>query len=249
MKIYLGSIAWRSYEAAFVKSLVQLIKAYPQVAFLPHVGDALVERARSVVATHFLEMTDADVLLTIDSDISFKPEDAIRICEQAMKADIVVGAYACRSSAIPKPSSHLWTEPVEFDSQAKLVPVKWGATGFMAAHRRVFERLASRPDMTICDVLHPWHFRPFYLPFIYDDPDGGHVLLSEDYAFCERARQEGFEVWLDPTVRLGHIGDYMYRLEDMVQKPLPAGPMRLTRTGLVYKAEYAEGVRPAVPVL
>ena len=30
--------------------------------------------------------------------------------------------------------------------------------------------------------------------------------LGEDLAFCKRARDLGYEIWAEPTVRLGHIG-------------------------------------------
>ena len=30
--------------------------------------------------------------------------------------------------------------------------------------------------------------------------------LGEDLAFCKRALDEGFEIWAEPTVQLGHIG-------------------------------------------
>ncbi len=31
------------------------------------------------------------------------------------------------------------------------------------------------------------------------------ICGSEDIAFCERARRAGFEIWFDPTVRVGHV--------------------------------------------
>jgi hypothetical protein len=30
--------------------------------------------------------------------------------------------------------------------------------------------------------------------------------IGEDYLFCDRARELGFEVWIDPTIKLGHMG-------------------------------------------
>jgi hypothetical protein len=34
--------------------------------------------------------------------------------------------------------------------------------------------------------------------------------LSEDYAFCRRWQELGGEVWLDPIVKLDHIGHYTF---------------------------------------
>ena len=44
-------------------------------------------------------------------------------------------------------------------------------------------------------VLH--HFKTCFLPM---------ADYGEDLAFCLRARQMGFSIWADPSVRLGHIG-------------------------------------------
>lgn len=38
--------------------------------------------------------------------------------------------------------------------------------------------------------------------------------LGEDLAFCMRARKSGFEIWCDPTVRIGHIGHVTIWPED-----------------------------------
>jgi hypothetical protein len=34
--------------------------------------------------------------------------------------------------------------------------------------------------------------------------------LSEDYAFCRRWQKLGGEIWLDPLVKLDHIGHYTF---------------------------------------
>ena len=34
--------------------------------------------------------------------------------------------------------------------------------------------------------------------------------LSEDYAFCRRWQQLGGEIWLDPLVKLDHVGHYTF---------------------------------------
>jgi hypothetical protein len=38
--------------------------------------------------------------------------------------------------------------------------------------------------------------------------------LSEDFAFSHRARQAGYKIYADSTIRLGHIGRYTYAWED-----------------------------------
>lgn len=38
--------------------------------------------------------------------------------------------------------------------------------------------------------------------------------MGEDYAFCERARQCGYKIMADTSIRLWHIGEYAYGWED-----------------------------------
>jgi hypothetical protein len=55
---------------------------------------------------------------------------------------------------------------------------------------------------------------PYFLPMLV--PDGpGQWYLSEDYAFCERARRCGIKILADSSIRLRHIGSYGYTWEDI----------------------------------
>ena len=38
--------------------------------------------------------------------------------------------------------------------------------------------------------------------------------LSEDLAFCERAKGQGYEIWCEPTARVGHVGPITIWPED-----------------------------------
>ncbi len=57
--------------------------------------------------------------------------------------------------------------------------------------------------------------------------EAGPWYLAEDYAFCERARQCGFKIMADTSIRLWHIGEYAYGWED-------AGSQRPRRGSFVF---------------
>ena len=231
MKVVVGSAIWRTVEAAHVASLIPLLRR-PEFMWKPQHGDALIERARSINATWFMNNTDADVHLSIDSDITFTADDAVKICEQAMTHDIVLGLYVTRAgNQRPFPTSFIEAD-IEVTmglEKDELYPVKWGATGFMATHRRVFEKLSK--DLPL---LHKSTgeraFYPFYQTMIVDHNDE-QILLSEDYAFTQRAKDAGFGVWFNPGVRLGHIGQYPYRMEDMTMEYPTPQPLVIRREG------------------
>ena len=234
LKIFLGSVAWRDLEVAHEmcmrKLLIEAAKRDDlQIYDETQVGDALVSRARSITASRFLK-SGYDVMLTIDSDIWFPTEDAFRICEMvgSGKYDILGALYMVRSLHRPQPAQLFGDKKhVMFQPGEEPTPVRYLATGFMAVSRKVFEKLAE--SLPLCHQGEFWEFWPFFMPFTCPDERFGHIYLSEDYAFCQRARDAGFEVWLDPTIRLGHQGSYQYRLENMIQTEMSPQPIRFTQ--------------------
>ena len=159
-----------------------------------------------------------------------------------MDYDIVGGVYVRRSQNETTPATWYMNEvPVIHAFDHTPVAVKWAATGFLAVHRRVFEKLSE--NLRLLHARQPWAFYNFYGCTEYEDEELGEpILLSEDYAFCQRAKDAGFQIYIDPAVRIGHLGSYVYRLEDMAQKPLEAQPLRLTRTSSY--AWRVEGIDP-----
>jgi hypothetical protein len=55
---------------------------------------------------------------------------------------------------------------------------------------------------------------PYFLPMVMPSGDV-HIYLGEDFAFSERARQSGFRIYADTSIRLQHIGIYGYGWEDV----------------------------------
>lgn len=40
--------------------------------------------------------------------------------------------------------------------------------------------------------------------------EDGNVVCTEDVWFCRKVLRAGFEIWCDPTIKVGHIGDHTY---------------------------------------
>lgn len=229
VSVYLGSAYGRYLEPDHIQSLLRMLR-HP-VTFAPTWNDADLPRARSKTATHFLLESDADVHVSIDSDIVFDPASVLQIAEQAHRlGGIVAGLYVTRAGGKQcRPTSIFEADvPIEFGTDPTPVPIKWAATGFLATPRRVFERLAQ--DLPLCHRSEAWKFYPFYQEFpIRSERDPEDWLwMSEDYALCERARQAGFQVYLNPAVRLLHLGQHPFRLEDLGQEEQPIALVRMT---------------------
>lgn len=168
-------------------------------------GDADIGRSRGIIVTKWWAETNDDVFLMIDSDIGYSPQDAdhvIELCRSGL--DIVAGAYPVHNG------QHLslrllpgGDDAVQFEPGNPPLEIMYAATGFMAVHRRVIDAMVEA--LPLCHAYEPWAFYNFFpQPVITDPYVGGYSRLSEDWGHCQMARDLGFKVWLDRTVKLTH---------------------------------------------
>jgi hypothetical protein len=182
-------------------------------------GCSVVSRARNLIAYDFLE-SDCTDLMFIDSDINFDANDIFRL--MAWNSDPVKGIVAGIPVARKKGKVYISTLDVDADNQVQMNPMglvraKRVATAFMIIRRDVFETLRdNHPEWQYMDER--MQDKPSYSFFDFKSTPEGYV--GEDYLFCDRAREHGYEVWIDPTIKLGHVGvtefegsfgeDYLY---------------------------------------
>lgn len=124
----------------------------------------------------------SDYLLFIDTDMQFPPNTLTQLLSH--DKDIVGVQYHKRS--LPKMSV------VEVDdtfpvSKEELYKCKATGMGVMLIKTEVFNRLPR--------------------PWFYFDPMG---YRGEDYYFCDSARKHGYDIWIDPKLTIGHIGNIVF---------------------------------------
>jgi hypothetical protein len=171
-------------------------------------GCSVVSRARNLLAQDLLDST-CDYLLFIDSDINFEPEDILRL--MAWGSDPKKGIVA----AVPRTRSvdKTYITTLDYDDNQELtmngrglVRAQRVATAFMLVRREVFE---------VLDREHPeWRYFDARsnrtVPCVFDFMLTEEGYMGEDFLFCDRAREHGFEVWVDPSITLGHMGVQEY---------------------------------------
>lgn len=171
-------------------------------------GCSVVSRARNLLAKDMLDSACTE-LLFIDSDINFEPDDILRLMAWGSdaKKGIIAGVPRTRSE------NKVYIATLDYDENKELtmngmglVRAKRVATAFMLVRREVFETLYNE---------HPeWHYvddrsnRELSCMFDFMLTEEGYV--GEDYLFCDRAREHGFEIWVDPSISLGHMGVQEY---------------------------------------
>jgi len=189
-------------------SLARVAQAAPQHGIDIHIGSvcgcSVVSRARNLLTKDFLE-TECTDLIFIDADINFAPEDVFRLMAWTTdpKKGIVAGVPRVRGE------ERIYITSLEYDDNQELTMNSMGlvraervATAFMMVRRDVFETLVeAHPDWTYYDKK-----SDRMLPAIFDFKLTEEGYMGEDFLFCDRAREVGFEVWIDPTIKLGHMG-------------------------------------------
>ena len=169
-------------------------------------GDSLVSRARNKIAKYFLD-TDKKYLLFIDNDIIFTPNDIERL--RSHEKDIIGGIYFKKKLPYSPVANTCLGQEGDLHEMAEI------GTGFMMIHRNVFETLIkNRPELAYRnegDEVEGTYYDFFQVGV---NPNGRY--LSEDYFFCELARNEGFKVYLDTSVMVKHRGSATYPFDDEV---------------------------------
>ena len=159
---------------------------------------------KSIIASALLNPSaKIDALMFIDDNIIFTPEQAAMIAFNLRNGKPVVSAKYVKSNGD--------INGAILDSESeKPYMVKEVGMGFTAIHRRVFEKMASK--MPNCNLVGDTvKMFPFFMPFIKKSYvalfKNAHYYLDNESAFCARVIDCGFDIWIDPAIRIGAIRD------------------------------------------
>lgn len=163
-------------------------------------NESLVHRGRMEMAAEFLRGKHTH-LFWLDADIEFEPADIAALWN--LDADIAVGVYAMKKR--DQQWFAAWKDGKlvkDLDQFKGPIEVEYAGTGFMLIKREVLETLAG--------TVETWEGAKGPVPALFMTPIHNGALESEDYHFCRIAREAGFKVIMDPSVRLKHWGQYAY---------------------------------------
>jgi GT2 family glycosyltransferase len=136
-------------------------------------------------------------LMWIDNDIVFTPQQFQKLLDY--DKEIVSGVYLMADqmhyATVEKWDENFFQEkghfdfikPDNFKNKTGLIEVAYTGLGFMLVKKGVFESLK-----------YPW-FEPLFFT-IGQCKD----FSSEDVAICTKFKQNGFKIYIDPQIRVGH---------------------------------------------
>ena len=198
------------YSGRFLVSFTQLILECKALGINPVISQdysSMVNYARCKVAgadvsrgkhqVPFGGRVDYDYMMWIDSDIRFTSEDFFKLLE--MDEDIASGWYAQPGGMTPVVEkmdneyfkSHGYYEFISADAMNRrknAFKADYVGFGWVLIKRGVFE-----------SIPYPW-FAPKLMKIGEDLED----MCSEDVSFCIDAKNAGYDIWVDPKIRVGH---------------------------------------------
>jgi hypothetical protein len=227
-----GGLCIGGYTEGLLNCVQTFMKNRMQMYYGYMMNESLITRARNTLAYDFLD-TDATHLMFIDADITFNPEDIVRMVNA--DKDIICGLYpkkeinwktvaeAVKSGVeykdLPNYTGSFVVNPVGGAAEFKgnlnePIEIDNGGTGFMLIKRNVFEVLKDKVPTYTSDMILIMDNNPvkkiIHEYFATSIDEESNRLLSEDYHFCKISRQAGFKVYAAPWAKLSHSGTYNF---------------------------------------
>jgi choline kinase len=208
--------AWKDINAVTVHSVLKCtyLSKYKFVWQL-FTGDALISRARSVSLTLFLKdyVGIAPYVVFLDSDIVFQPEHMDRLIGRLQEGyDLIGGLYVVRDGT--QPASYAWGGRVQIDQ--KVHEVEYLSTGFMGISRKLLDKMVKKLKLPMLNEGEFCQCYPFFEATRRFRKKGKPIYISEDWDFCEKARQVGVKAYLDTGIQVGHAGQKIWTTQDLL---------------------------------
>lgn len=146
----------------------------------------------------FQGQVDYDVMMWIDSDIVFKPEDLFALLESPH--DVTAGLYMMENlkefavvkewntDYFVKNGTFKFLRPDDIVGAPQYMEVAYAGMGWMMIRKGVVEKLK-----------YPWFFSP-----LETIGDGVVDMNSEDVSFCKALKEVGSPIYVDTKIRVGH---------------------------------------------
>lgn len=138
-----------------------------------------------------------DKMVWIDSDIVWTADDIIRLIEHDV--DIIAGTYLMDGghefpivenldySKLSADGSFKFMSKIDMANKSTSFIASYTGFGFVAIKAGVLEAME-----------YPW-FRPKWV-----ETDSFYDFCAEDVGFCWTANDLGYDIWIDPKIKVGH---------------------------------------------
>jgi hypothetical protein len=207
-KIFIATPAYQgTVHVQYAIALVDLCKVlelhgFEPVIRIPVSGSLLVADRNRLVEMFW--QSEADFMLCLDSDLGFDPRAVLRLI--MANKDFSGGVYPGRDGKGFNFRPVVDTEgKIESCKDTGLLKMQYIPAGFMLIKRSMIEKMRNDYPELWYSPKDPRSGKEsafcFFNTELYDGEFWG-----EDYVFCRRARQSGFDIWIDPYIMFDHAG-------------------------------------------
>jgi hypothetical protein len=192
--IAIPSYSW-SVRTGTLRSLladtVALVSRGDRFTLLDEVGNTNLQKARKNIVQAFRQ-SKCDALFMIDDDVCWEAGAMLNLLDRPV--DFVAGVYPRRKDPLDFPVAWI-PERKELVAENGLLEVAVAPGGFWRLSRECVNRMWGNYGSTLFDRVRA---------------PGKEDEYSEDISFCGRWRALGGQVWVDPEIKMGHIGPKVF---------------------------------------
>jgi hypothetical protein len=168
--------------------------------------------ARNTLVAMFLRDPAATDLLFIDADVGFDAAVIPRLLSRP--EEIVAGIYPLKRDVMGWPVVIQTQDGIPIGREG-LIEADFLPTGFMRIKREVFERMMQAyPELrykdSVVETMGDGTLRQAWDFFRMGTDLERQRYTTEDYAFCQRWRDIGGRLWVDPDITFQHVGRKAY---------------------------------------
>lgn len=178
-------------------------------------GYSAIDQCRCKMAYDAVYRRDFDNLFWIDGDVNFEIEDIYKLINS--EKEIIAGVYPFKGHPEMTFDPLTNDQEINFGEQGKVYKVNCVATGFLKTKKEVYLEMVDKLKLPLCNTSFDCPSYPWFKPNVWEE-EGQTYYLGEDFSFCKYAQKCGFEIFIDSTIKLGHIGKYEYTWEDLAYK-------------------------------
>lgn len=185
MKIAIGIAVSDNIKSKTVATLLSLVKKYPDIDVIIK-QSCLVHKNRNDIVEEALKK-DYTHIFFIDADMCFAPEVLERLISR--DKDIIAGDYNKRNLNKESVVKLLKNDIIK-GKYTELFECESAGTGCMLIKTEVFKNI-PKPYFAFSDEIQKEE-------------------VGEDTFFCLKAKRYNYKIYCDPTMEIGHIGEYIY---------------------------------------
>ena len=212
--IMIGTPYYKGFEGRYVLSLAQTIyDLYPKyrVALATAEGGQIHVNRNKIWEIAY--KNKADFLLYVDTDMIWETAYVEKLIDSGK--DVIGGLATTRKSSKETPQRIC---VYENDGTGRCKPIKevpnvpfrcWAiGAAFLLLSKNIVRQVWEEKHK------HGYPFDPIQHYVAEGKSNITSDYLGEDISFCWRLRKLGIDIWCDPSVRPGHIGELVYGIPD-----------------------------------